>query len=506
MNAQDLKNSILQLAIQGKLVEQREEEGTAKELLEKIEVEKKRLIKEGKIKKEKKQLKISEDEVLFDIPESWEWTRMSNVADMYTGNSIPKTIKENKYSKVENGYDYIGTKDVGFDYTINYDNGIKIPFEEDKFRNSFKDSILMCIEGGSAGRKIGILDKTVCFGNKLCSFNLIYGEPRFLYYYLQSPLFFQAFRDEMTGIIGGVSITKLKGIIVPLPPLEEQKRIVAKIEELMPYVDKYDGAYSEVEELNKKFPEDMQKSILQYAIQGKLVEQREEDGTAEDLYKQIQEEKKKLIKEGKIKKTKTLPEITEDEIPFVIPENWKWVRLGDLVSFYGGYAYKSSTYVNKSNNMIIRLGNVKNDKLLLDVNPVFVPQEIADATIKYKILPNDILFTMTGTRKKRDYFYTTLINEEDLNRFELFLNQRVGCLRNDCKIINMRWLSLALKSEAILSQIFSFETGTANQGNIGSDNTMGLMIPLPPFDEQERIVAKVGEFLPYTKQLIKKVD
>ena len=122
----------------------------------------------------------------------------------------------------------------------------------------------------------------------------------------------------------------------PLAPLEEQKRIVAKIEELMPYVDKYDVAYSEVEKLNKKFPEDMQKSILQYAIQGKLVEQREEDGTAEDLYKQIQEEKKKLIKEGKIKKTKDLPEITEDEIPFDIPENWKWVRLGDLGSYRKG--------------------------------------------------------------------------------------------------------------------------------------------------------------------------
>jgi type I restriction enzyme S subunit len=335
MNAQDLKNSILQLAIQGKLVEQREEEGTAKELLEQIKVEKEKLIKEGKIKKEKKLPEITEDEVLFDIPESWEWARLLNIADMYTGNSIPKNVKDNKYSKVKEGYDYIGTKDVGFDYTIDYDNGIKIPFEEEKFRNSFKDSILMCIEGGSAGRKIGILDKTVCFGNKLCSFNLIYGEPRFLYYYLQSPMFYQAFRDEMTGIIGGVSITKLKSIVIPLPPLEEQKRIVAKIEELMPYVDKYDIAYSEVEELNKKFPEDMQKSILQYAIQGKLVKQREEDGTAEELYKQIQEEKKKLIKEGKIKKTKAFPEITEDEIPFDIPDNWKWVRLSDVTHNWG---------------------------------------------------------------------------------------------------------------------------------------------------------------------------
>ena len=125
-----------------------------------------------------------------------------------------------------------------------------------------------------------------------------------------------------------INDTSLLVGLIPLPPLEEQKRIVAKIEELMPYVDKYDKAYSKVEELNKKFPDDMQQSILQYVIQGKLVEQREEDGTAEELYQQIQQEKKKLIKEGKIKKSKVLPEITEGEIPFDIPQSWKWVRLG----------------------------------------------------------------------------------------------------------------------------------------------------------------------------------
>lgn len=491
MTGQDLKNSILQLAIQGKLVEQREEEGTAKELLEKIEVEKKRLIKEGKIKKEKKQLKISEDEVLFDIPESWEWTRMSNIADMYTGNSIPKTIKENKYSKVENGYDYIGTKDVGFDYTINYDNGIKIPFEEDKFRNSFKDSILMCIEGGSAGRKIGILDKTVCFGNKLCSFNLIYGEPRFLYYYLQSPLFFQAFRDEMTGIIGGVSITKLKGIIVPLPPLEEQKRIVAKIEELMPYVEQYDKAYTEVEELNKKFPEDMQKSILQYAIQGKLVEQREEDGTAEELYQQIQEEKKKLIKEGKIKKTKVLPEITEDEIPFDIPENWKWVRLGDIfeinprnrvgddlsVSFIP-MALIEDGYVSEFTYEIRSWADVKKgythfqdeDIVMAKITPCF-------QNLKSALMKNLENRTGAGTTELH-----VLRSHSDICR-EFFM-----------------WL---IKSPIFVTTCVKNMTGTAGQKRVPTDVLKTYVVPLPPLAEQQRIVERIEELLPYTKQLVK---
>lgn len=502
MNAQDLKNSILQLAIQGKLVEQRKEEGTAKELLEQIKAEKEQLIKEGKLKREKPLPEITEDEIPFDIPESWEWTRVFNVADMYTGNSIAESVKLSKYTKVEKGYDYIATKDVGFDHVVDYENGVRIPFNEDKFRYSYQNSILMCIEGGSAGRKIGILDRTVCFGNKLCSFNAIIIDPLYLYYYLQSPLFTQVFRGGITGIIGGVSINKLKTIIIPLPPLEEQKRIVAKIEELMPYVEKYGEAHSKLEEFNKKFPEDMQKSILQYAIQGKLVEQREEEGTAEELYRQIQAEKAKLIKEGKIKKEKPLAEIAEDEIPFEIPENWKWVRLGDLVSFCGGFAYKSTSYISESNNQIIRLGNVKNDKILLETNPVFISDELAENTNKYKIIAGDILFTMTGTRGKKDYFYTTVVSEEVLKIKKLYLNQRVGCLRNWYNI-NMHWLSLFLKADCITSQIFATETGTANQGNIGSDNTMAMLIPLPPLEEQKRIVAKIEEMLPFCQQLVK---
>lgn len=488
MNAQDLKNSILQLAIQGKLVEQREEEGTAKELLEKIEVEKKRLIKEGKIKKEKKQLKISEDEVLFDIPESWEWTRMSNVADMYTGNSIPKSIKENKYSKVKNGYDYIGTKDVGFDYTINYDNGIKIPFEEDKFRNSFKDSILMCIEGGSAGRKIGILDKTVCFGNKLCSFNLIYGEPRFLYYYLQSPLFFQAFRDEMTGIIGGVSITKLKGIIVPLPPLEEQKRIVAKIEELMSYVEKYDVAYSEVEEMNKKFPEDMQKSILQYAIQGKLVEQREEDGTAEDLYKQIQEEKKKLIKEGKIKKIKALPEITEREIPFDIPENWKWVRLGNICKSIADGDHQAPPQVPSGIPFLV-ISNISSGEIDFS-NTRYVPQDYFDKLSSERVADKgDLLFTVTGS-----YGIPVKVDCDTLFCFQ----RHMALLK---PLINVDFLLFLLKSPIVKGQCDIVATGTA-QKTVGLTSLRNILVPIPPSLEQKRIVEKIKEILPYTEHLI----
>ena len=141
--------------------------------------------------------------------------------------------------------------------------------------------------------------------------------------WMESQLFWKQVYTMVKGAtVKNLNTSWLSDFLIPLPPLAEQKRIVAKIEELMPYVEQYDKAYTEVGELNKKFPEDMQKSILQYAIQGKLVEQREEDGTAEELYQIIQAEKEKLIKEGKIKKSKPLPEITEDEIPFDIPESW----------------------------------------------------------------------------------------------------------------------------------------------------------------------------------------
>jgi len=168
---------------------------------------------------------------------------------------------------------------------------------------------------------------------------------KFFSYIIQSPYGTTFLRDTKGGTATPkFSKTELRNMVILLPPLQEITRIVAQIEELMPYIDKYDKAYSEVEELNKKFPVDMQKSILQYAIQGKLVEQREEDGTAEELYKLIQEEKKKLIKEGKIKKAKTLPEITEDEIPFDIPENWKWVRLENVIELLSGRDFPSEKY------------------------------------------------------------------------------------------------------------------------------------------------------------------
>ena len=234
----NLKRSILQEAVQGKLVPHLESDGNSEKLVERIVKEKNELDK--KIPKKRKDAPckdISDDEVPFPIPETWRWLRLSSMAVMYTGNSINETEKLAKYTNVE-GMDYIGTKDVGFDHKVNYKNGVAIP---GKYIQDFKiapaNSVLLCIEGGSAGRKICVIDQDVCFGNKLCCFTTSNECVKYLYYYLQSPLFFDVFRDNKTGIIGGVGVNTLKELLIPIPPLAEQKRIVKKVEELFKAVD-----------------------------------------------------------------------------------------------------------------------------------------------------------------------------------------------------------------------------------------------------------------------------
>ena len=247
-----LKKSILQEAIQGRLVPQDPSDEPASELLKRIREEKLRLVKEGKLKKKEitdsvifkaddnrhyekiggQIIDISED-IPFDIPDSWQWTRLGHIANMFTGNSISDTEKRTKYTQV-NGMEYIGTKDVGFDNRINYCNGISIPSDYiPEFKIAPKNSILMCIEGGSAGKKIALTSQKVCFGNKLCCF-APYADTvsKFIYFYLQSPSFFACFFGNITGIIGGVSVNNLKKILMPLPPVNEQSRIVKQLEQL----------------------------------------------------------------------------------------------------------------------------------------------------------------------------------------------------------------------------------------------------------------------------------
>lgn len=492
MNAQDLKNSILQLAIQGKLVEQRVEEGIAKELLKNIEAEKKQLIKEGKIKKQKALPEIKEDEIPFDIPESWEWVRLSEIIDVRDGtHDTPKYVSK--------GVPLVTSKNLK-QGEIDFENVKLISLEESEkinMRSGVDDGDILFAMIGSIGNPV-LVKKTREFSIKNMALFKPIKNSLFNMEYLLNYLHLEQEsmkRKAAGGVQSFVSLTFLRKYLVPLPPLEEQKRIVAKIEELMPYVDKYDVAYSEVEELNKKFPEDMQKSILQYAIQGKLVEQREEDGTAEDLYKQIQEEKKKLIKEGKIKKTKALPEISEEEIPFDIPENWKWVRLGDLLYKLTDGTHSTPKYT-ATGVPFISVKDISSGEIDFS-NTKFISREEHEALYK-RCDPerDDILLTKVGTTG------IPVIVDTD-KEFSLFVS--VALLKFNTDLIFNKYFMYVIKAPVVQIQARENTRGVGNKNWVMRD-IANTVLPLPPLAEQNRIVEKIEELLPYTNQLIKKVD
>lgn len=328
MTPQELKNSILQLAIQGKLVEQRPEEGTAEELLKQIQAEKQTLIKAGKIKKEKPLPEIPEEEMLFDIPESWVWCYMGDIFQHNTGKALNGT------SGPGTSLSYITTSNLYWN-RFELSKLKEMPFTEEEVEKCTvrKGDLLVC-EGGEYGRAaIWDYDYPIRIQNHIHRLRAFYSVSIDYFYYIFF-LYKNAGWIKGKGIaIQGLSSNALHKLVVPLPPLAEQSRIVAKITELLPLIDRYEAAWTKLEDFNKRFPGDMQKSLLQLAIQGKLAEQRSEEGTGEELYQQIQAEKQALIKAGKNKKEKTNNASVEKEMPFDIPDSWIWCSVGNVCTF-----------------------------------------------------------------------------------------------------------------------------------------------------------------------------
>ena len=274
-------------------------------------------------------------------------------------------------------------------------------------------------------------------------------------------------------------------MILPLPPLAEQKRIVAKIEALLLHVDRYAVAYEKLEQFNAKFPEDMKKSVLQYAIQGKLVEQREEEGTGEELYRQIQAEKKRLIKEGKIKKEKPLPEIAEDEIPFDIPGSWKWVRLGDCTG-YSQTKPKISPKDITENMWSLDLEDIQKESGAILTRITASERKITgDKVLFYK---GQVLYS-----KLRPYLKKILVAPDngictpELVPFNTYL-------------VYANYIVYVLRSPHIDYAVNSVTYGV-KMPRVGTETMVNLLIPLPPIAEQKRIVAKLEEILPLCERL-----
>lgn len=485
MTPQELKNSILQMAIQGKLVEQRSEEGTAEALFARIQEEKQRLIKEKKIKKEKPLPGIMEEEKPFDIPESWKWVRLGEVFQHNTGKAL------NSANRVGVSLKYITTSNLYWN-RFELENLKEMFFTDAEIEKCTvqRGDLLVC-EGGDIGRAaIWKSNDNIRIQNhihRLRSYCTVCTE--FFYYLFY--LYKHAGWIGGKGIgIQGLSSKAIHVLVFPLPPLVEQKRIVAKIEELLPYIDRYEQAWSKLEKFNSNFPENMKKSLLQYAIQGKLVEQRPEEGTAEELFEQIQEEKHRLIKEKKIKKEKPLPEITDDEKPFNIPESWKWVRVGEIFAHNTGKAMNSSAKkVNKAGakRKFITTSNLYwNSFDFSSVKEMFFSDdELERCTVR----KGDLLMCEGGA-----YYGRTAIWNYDYN---ICFQNHIHRLRSykPVELLFFYHLFYFYKSMNMMKA-----KGTAMPG-LSSQTLHQMVLPLPPLSEQKRIVEKLERLLPLCEQL-----
>ena len=481
MTPEQLKTSILQYAMQGKLVEQRPEEGTGGELYQQIQDEKQKLIKEGKIKKGKPLPEIEDDEIPFDIPESWKWVRLEKAIFLLSGSDL----KSGRYNEKGLGIPYItGASNID-------DNRLIINRWTDSPNNIAKMGDLLLTCKGTVGKTHILQYDEVHIARQLMAITPILINIEYLHYFIQSSI--KTLRTRAKSMIPGIERKNVLGLITPIPPLAEQKRIVARIEELLPYVDRYAIAYEKLEQLNAKFPEQIKKSILQYAIQGKLVEQRPEEGTGEELYHQIQEEKQILIKEGKIKKEKPLPEIKEDEIPFDISESWKWVKLGNIVTVLGGKRIPVGKKLTTENTgyKYIRVSDMKNGTVLTD-DLMYVPKDIYPLISRYIINKEDIYITVAGTIGA----VGTIPEEID------GANLTENADRLVFTIMDKEWLVRCLQSSLVQLQIANATT-KVGQPKLAIKRIQELLIPLPPLAEQKRIVAKIEELLLYYNRLKK---
>ena len=488
MTPQELKNSILQLAIQGKLVEQRPEEGTAEELFAQIQQEKQRLIAEKKIKKEKPLPEITEDEKPFDIPDSWKWVHLNSIA----ASSLGKTL--DKAKNTGNLQPYLCSINVYWN-GISLDKVKEARFEEIELSKYLlqKGDLLIC-EGGDVGRSsVWEHDVTMYYQNALHRVRFYQNINPYFYKYLIECYKGMGIIDKFSK---GVTIkhlvqSSLNTMWLPLPPLAEQKRIVAKIEELLPYIDRYEQAWSKLEQFNSRFPEDMKKSLLQYAIQGKLVEQRPEEGTAEELFAQIQEEKQRLIAEKKIKKEKPLPEITDDEKPFDIPDSWKWVRLRDICSKITDGTHRSPPNLEIGAYKYITAKNIKDSGIDL-TNISYVSQDVHNE-IYSRCNPEqgDILLIKDGAT-------TGVVTVNNL--VEAFSMLSSVALLKQSIFVDAWYVVYALRSDLFYKVIRSQMKGTGIT-RITLKQIEPMVIPLPPLAEQKRIVEKLEQLLPLCERL-----
>lgn len=487
MNAQDLKSSILQRAIEGKLVPQRKEEGTAKELLAEIRAEKARLIKEKKIKKSKPLPEITDAEKPFDIPDSWEWVRLKDLGQFSSGKTPSKQVPSNWENGIVN---WFTSKDIKSDYLSK--SQILISEEAAKGLQLYPvGTLLMVVRSGILKRlfPVSLLKAPGTINQDIKAFQ-IYDERLSMYLFLclkgLSPYILKQFRKQVT-TVDSLRFEGFSIMPIPMPPLAESQRILDRVAELQPDIDAYDKAQTQLQAIEQRFPDDMKKSLLQYAIEGKLVPQRKEEGTAKDLLAEIRAEKARLVKEKKIKKSKPLPEITDDEKPFDIPDSWEWVRLDEVIDVRDG-THDTPPYY-PTGIPLITSKNLSNGKLEF-TNVKYISKQDADNINKRsRVDIGDILFAMIGS----------IGNPVIVNDNREFCIKNIALFKQiSPKLMNMKYIYFILVfAQRKLKGIAS--------GGVQSFISLRVfrryIIPIPPLAEQHRIVAKLEELLPLCQQL-----
>ena len=523
MTAQQLKNSILQMAVQGKLVPQDPNDEPASVLLERIRAEKERLIKEKKIKREKNssvifkgadntpyekigdEVRSLADEVPFDIPDSWEWVRLIDVCEYIQRGKSPKYSPIKKYPVVAqkcnqwSGFSIEKAQFIDPDSLSSY-GPERLLQDNDLMWNSTGLGTLgrMAIYKTAANPyELAVADSHVTVIRPLKQFVL----PEYLYYYFANPSVQSVIEDQADGTTKQkeLATATIKAYLTPIPPLDEQRRILTKLSEVLPVVKCYGTVYDETVAMQEAFPERLKKSILQEAVQGKLVPQDPSDEPAEALLERIRAEKQRLIKEDKIKKDKHESVIfrrdnshyekrgseevcIDEEIPFEIPENWAWARLSSASISIADGDHQPPPQVQDGIPFLV-ISNVS-DGIVDFSNTRYVPKKYFDSLAEIRIPQcGDLLFTVTGS-------YGIVIPVQTERKF--CFQRHIALIKLGC--LSSEFMRLWLSSPLVYEQCRRAATGTA-QKTVGLASLKGLLIPIPPLNEQVRILQKLNTLL-----------
>ena len=490
MLADKLRKSVLQSAIQGKLTEQLATDDKVEDLLQAIKEEKELLIKEKKIKKQKTLPEITEEEIPFEIPENWKWVRLGEIVLINPRNKIDDDIEVSfiPMNLIEAGYKN------KYCYEKRLWKNVKSSFTHIKKGDLGIAKITPCFQN----RKSAIFDDLINeYGAGTTEINIIRKiiknfSMKYLLWFVKTEYFINGGVKSFTGTAGQQRINKdyLKMVLMPLPPLAEQKRIVEKLDNVLANIDELKANEEKLSILQKNFPDKLKKSILQSAIQGKLTEQLATDDKVEDLLQAIKEEKERLIKEKKIKKQKPLPEITEDEIPFAIPENWKWVRLGDIsYKIVDGDHNPPTGEKEKTPYIMASSTNIGNERLInLEKVRYLSEENFIKCNKRTLVKKDDILFSSVGS------IGSVIVYNED---YKLTFQRSVTVIGTR---INSYYLRIVLLSPYCQFIFKTQSSGTAQKG-FYIRQVNNLLIPLPPLAEQKRIVEKLDKLLADIEEL-----